>query len=56
MAEEELDAGDLAKVDRALTDLGYTVVSEETLTLDYDGPSHLHSSRPNWLDRFFGSM
>lgn len=56
MAEEELDAGDLAKVDRALTDLGYMVVPEETLTLDYDGPSHLDSSRPSWWDRFFGSM
>ncbi|WP_328624239.1 hypothetical protein OHA88_03995 [Streptomyces sp. NBC_00353] len=56
MAEEELDSDDLAKVDRALTDLGYMVVPEETLTLDYDGPSYLDSSRPSWWDRFFGSM
>ncbi|MFE1873975.1 hypothetical protein ACFW9N_24350 [Streptomyces sp. NPDC059496] len=54
--EGELDGVDLAKVDRALVDLGYVVVAEELLELDYDGPSRLarHSGRPSWWHRFFG--
>ncbi|MEV6393421.1 hypothetical protein AB0M39_01295 [Streptomyces sp. NPDC051907] len=55
-AEGELDAADLAKVNRALADLGYTVVAEELLERDYDGPSRLprHIQRPSWWHRFFG--
>ncbi|KAB7846879.1 hypothetical protein [Streptomyces mobaraensis] len=56
--EGELDADDLAKTDRALNDLGYVVVPEEVLTLDYDGPSRFPSyvRRPSWWDRYFGSF
>ncbi|WP_405985329.1 hypothetical protein [Streptomyces sp. NBC_00872] len=55
-AEGELDAADLAKVNRALVDLGYVVVPEELLECDYDGPSRLprHVQRPTWWQRFFG--
>ena len=55
-AEGELDAADLAKVNRALVELGYVVVAEELLESDYDGPSRLpwHVQRPSWSDRFFG--
>ncbi|MEU3185149.1 hypothetical protein ABZ707_13245 [Streptomyces sp. NPDC006923] len=55
-AEGELDAADLAKVHRALVDLGYAVVPEELLECDYDGPSQLphHVQRPTWWHRFFG--
>ncbi|MEU9090309.1 hypothetical protein [Streptomyces sp. NPDC048428] len=52
--EGELDDGDLAKVDRALVELGYSVVSEELLETAYDGPSLLYVERPTWSDRFFG--
>lgn len=54
--EGALDADDLGTVDRALTDLGYVVVPEELLELDYDGPTHMpqHLRRPSWSDRFFG--
>ncbi|WP_234467645.1 MULTISPECIES: hypothetical protein [unclassified Streptomyces] len=57
-AEGELDAADLAKVDRALGDLGYTVVPEELLEDDYDGPSRLpwHVQRHSWWHRFFGTF
>lgn len=57
-AERELDAADLAKVDRALVDLGYAVVPEELLECDYDGPSRLprHVQRPTWWHRFFGTF
>ncbi|MFD8508003.1 hypothetical protein ACFV2L_35550 [Streptomyces sp. NPDC059687] len=55
-AEGELDGADLAKVNRALVELGYVVVAEELLESDYDGPSRLpsHVQRPTWWDRFFG--
>ncbi|QXE35598.1 hypothetical protein KQY30_16365 [Streptomyces sp. GMY02] len=55
-ADGELDAADLAKVNRVLVDLGYVVVPEELLECDYDGPSRLswHVERPTWSDRFFG--
>ncbi|MET7319607.1 hypothetical protein [Streptomyces sp. NPDC005549] len=55
-AEGELDGADLAKVNRALVELGYVVVAEELLESDYDGPSRLpsHVPRPSWWDRFFG--
>lgn len=55
-AEGELDGVDLAKVYRALVDLGYAVVAEEVLERDYDGPSRLpsHVQRPSWWHRFFG--
>lgn len=55
-AEGELDAADLAKVNRVLVDLGYAVVPEELLERDYDGPSKLpwHVQRPSWWHRFFG--
>ncbi|MED7828896.1 hypothetical protein [Streptomyces chiangmaiensis] len=54
----ELDAADLAKVNRALVDLGYAVVPEELLERDYDGPSRLpwHVQRPSWWHRFFGTF
>ncbi|MCX4689605.1 hypothetical protein OG401_35840 [Kitasatospora purpeofusca] len=55
-AEGELDGADLAKVERALAELGYVVVPEELLETDYDGPSRLPSfvQRPSWWNRFFG--
>ncbi|MET9059249.1 hypothetical protein [Streptomyces antibioticus] len=55
-AEGELDAADLAKVHRALIDLGYVVVPEELLESQYAGPSPLfrRSGRSTWWDRFFG--
>ncbi|MFG2595700.1 hypothetical protein [Streptomyces sp. NPDC048462] len=55
-AEGELDGADLAKVNRALAELGYAVVAEELLESDYDGPSRLpsHVQRPSWWHRFFG--
>lgn len=55
-AEGELDGTDLVKVNRALAELGYVVVSEELLESDYDGPSPMYWSvqRPSWWDRFFG--
>ncbi|OKI92958.1 hypothetical protein AMK10_23865 [Streptomyces sp. CB02058] len=54
--EGELDAADLAKVNRALVELGYVVVAEELLESDHDGPSRLpwHVQRPSWWHRFFG--
>ncbi|TXR95175.1 hypothetical protein EAO73_34605 [Streptomyces sp. col6] len=56
--EGELDGADLAKVNRALADLGYVVVAEELLESDYDGPSRLpwHVQRPSWWHRFFGTF
>lgn len=55
-AEGALDPADLTKIDRALTDLGYTTVPEELLESDYDGPSRLSwdGQRSSWSDRFFG--
>jgi hypothetical protein len=55
-AEGALDGVDLAKVNRALVELGYAVVAEEVLERDYDGPSRLpsHVQRPSWWHRFFG--
>ncbi|MGW6208443.1 hypothetical protein ACWF9B_32965 [Streptomyces sp. NPDC055089] len=55
-AEGELDTADLAKVNRALVELGYVVAAEELLESDYDGPSRLpaHVQRPSWWHRFFG--
>jgi hypothetical protein len=57
-SEGELDAGDLATVDRALTDLGCVVAPEELIESDYDGSSRLpwHVQRPSWWHRFFGSF
>lgn len=57
-SEGELDADDLATVDRALTDLDYDVVPEEIIESDYDGPSRLpwHVQRPTWRDRYFGTF
>ncbi|MFB7124899.1 hypothetical protein [Kitasatospora sp. NPDC056273] len=54
--EGELDSADLARVNRALAELGYVVVAEELLESDYDGRSRLPSyiQRPTWSDRFFG--
>lgn len=54
--EGELDAADLAQVNRALVDLGYLVVPGELLERDYDRPSRLppHVQRPSWWHRFFG--
>ncbi|TXS44231.1 hypothetical protein [Streptomyces sp. OR43] len=54
--EGKLDAAGLAKVNRALVELGYVVVAEELLESDYDGPSRLpwHVQRPTWWHRFFG--
>lgn len=58
--EGELDAGDLAKVERALAASGYVVVPEELLAQRYDGPSHLRQHSPfyppTWWDRFFGFL
>ncbi|MGW4231811.1 hypothetical protein ACWEF9_21370 [Streptomyces sp. NPDC004980] len=58
LAEGELDAGDLLKAGRALTDPHYVVVPEEVLELDYDGPGRLpfRHRRSSWWDRFFGTM
>lgn len=55
-AEGALDGVDLARVNRALVDLGYVVVAEEVLERDYGGPSRLpsHVQRPSWWHRFFG--
>ncbi|MFB7476550.1 hypothetical protein [Kitasatospora sp. NPDC056184] len=55
-AEGELDGADLAKVNRALVELGYEVVAEELMESDYAGPSRLrdHLQRPTWWHRFFG--
>ncbi|CAN3984735.1 hypothetical protein [Kitasatospora purpeofusca] len=55
-AEGELDGADLAKVERALAELGYVTIPEELLETDYDGPSRLPSfvQRPSWWNRFFG--
>ncbi|MFD5557672.1 hypothetical protein ACFWIA_28005 [Streptomyces sp. NPDC127068] len=57
-AEGELDGADLARVNRALVELGYVVVTEELMESDYDGPSRLpsHVQRPTWWARFFGSF
>ncbi|MEU4169309.1 hypothetical protein AB0F46_20850 [Streptomyces sp. NPDC026665] len=54
--EGELDGADLTRVNRALVDLGYVVLSEELLESDYIGPSRLpsHVQRPTWWARFFG--
>lgn len=48
--EGALDAADLAKVNRALIELGYVVAAEELLESDYDGPSRLprHVQQPSW--------
>ncbi|MFJ7306066.1 hypothetical protein [Streptomyces sp. NPDC099088] len=56
--EGELDAADLATVERALVGLGFTVVPEELVESDYSGPSqaHLYGQRPTWWDRFFGTF
>lgn len=58
LAEGALDSVDLAKVEKALAELDYTVVPEELLESDYDGPSRLpwHVRRPSWTARFFGSF
>ncbi|MFB7200316.1 hypothetical protein [Streptomyces sp. NPDC056240] len=55
-AEGELDGVDVAKVNRALVELGHVVVAEELLESYYDGPSRLpsHVQRPTWWTRFFG--
>ncbi|MGW2837754.1 hypothetical protein ACWCWD_08140 [Streptomyces sp. NPDC001493] len=57
-AEGELDSADLARVNRALAELGHVVVPEELLESDYDGPSRLpsHVQRPTWWHRFFGTF
>lgn len=54
--EGALDLGDLARVERALADLGYVSVPEELLECDYEGPSVLgqFARRPTWWTRFFG--
>jgi hypothetical protein len=56
--EGELDAVDLASVERVLIELGFTVVPEELVESDYDGPSRarLYAQRPTWWDRFFGTF
>lgn len=58
----DLDAGDLARVQRAVQDAGYVVVPEEILNRRYDGPSRLDWASyephrgPSWWDRFFGTF
>ncbi|MBR7827561.1 hypothetical protein KDK95_14680 [Actinospica sp. MGRD01-02] len=53
--EGALDPADLAKVEKALIKFGCTVVPEELLKCDYDGPSLPYlRGRPIWADRFFG--
>lgn len=57
--EGELDAGDLAAVEQALTGAGYVVVPEELLEQRYDGPAHLiwnGTHHATWWDRYFGSF
>ncbi|MFE3270352.1 hypothetical protein [Streptomyces sp. NPDC059215] len=56
--EGELDAADLASVDRAVVELGFTVLPEQLVDSDQDGPSraHLYGQRPTWWDRFFGTF
>ena len=55
LAESALDSVDLAKAEKALTEFGYTVIPEELLERDYDGPSQQYlRGRPTWADRFFG--
>jgi hypothetical protein len=56
--EGELDAADLASVEQALVELDFTVLPEELVESDYDGPSraHLYEQRPTWWDRFFGTF
>lgn len=55
-AESELDAADLDRVNRALSDLGYAIVHEELLERDYAGPSRLYVQHPTWWHRFFGNL
>lgn len=59
-AEGELNAGDLAKIEQALEEIGYTTVPEELLMRPYDGSSRLvwygSHLQPSWWDRFFGSF
>lgn len=57
-AEGELDAADLAKAVRALSDLEYVVVPEELLESDYEGPSQMPSfvQHARWSYRFFGTF
>ena len=53
-----MDACDLAKVNRALSDLGYVVVPEELLERDYDGTSRLpwNVQHASWWHRYFGTF
>ena len=55
-AEGELDATDLAQVNRALVDLEYMAGPEELLERDYGRaePAALARQRPGWVHRFFG--
>ncbi|MFP8942846.1 hypothetical protein ACLIYM_15630 [Streptomyces fenghuangensis] len=52
-----LDANDLRRAERALTDLGYVPIPERLLTRPYDGLSPLATYRPghriDWWDRYF---
>ncbi|MGW1012544.1 hypothetical protein ACWD4X_21230 [Streptomyces termitum] len=52
-----LDAADLRKVERALTELGYVPVPESLLTRPYDGPGplapHRLGDRADWWIRYF---
>ncbi|MFE3202465.1 hypothetical protein [Embleya sp. NPDC059237] len=55
--EGALDVGDLSTVERALSDIGYVVVSEKLLHTRYDGPAPLRTDErwpATWWDRYFG--
>jgi hypothetical protein len=54
--EGELHVDDLVRVDQALRELGYVVVPEEVMGLNYEGPNRqsLDGERPEWWARFFG--
>ncbi|MFD4656028.1 hypothetical protein ACFWP2_10395 [Kitasatospora sp. NPDC058444] len=59
LAEGELDASDLEKVEQVLAGSGYVAVPEELLEIRYDGSTLLPfhgSGEPTWWDRFFGSF
>lgn len=58
-AEGDLDLGDLAKAEQALTDMGYLVIPEELLECHYEGTVkliHHGSDTSTWWHRFFGSF
>ena len=55
-AEQLLDTHDAARIDAALTDLGYTRVPEQPLWRTYDGvwdPGVFAPSNATWWIRYF---